>query len=1137
MKGHGMPEASGSPRSPSPLENLRRAIQSLATAKDKVAIRQVITDYPGLLQPSLDPFMTRQVREAWKQGDKGSTCIFLACRGFLARCRDQDIDVVLVQPLALPLPRNSPFGRLLLLENERTNLRQRSDLIRQSLGDVRRVSEPDLWATLQYELAGCLAHSESSDRVERLEEALEAYQAALEVWESPSYSGSPKWAQTLQDMATTLRRRIKGERADNLSRAIDLYQKALTVRTREKRPLEWAETQQNLGNAWLETPVGDRVENVQRGIECYKAALTVLERQEHPKLWAQTTHNLALAYSEHLGKDRVRNLEKAIKLCQKVQKVFSPASDPLDWARSQVALGNAFMMRMRGDRADNLERSIDHYNKALDVLSPEVYPGDWARACYNLAVAFGHRPVKDRVTNLRQAIVQHQDALRIYTPQAYPIEWAHVQTGLGYIYRQPELEPRAEMLEQAIDCYRAALTVRTRDIDPTGWASVQNSLGNAYADRIFEERAANQEKALTCYHNALQVQTREAAPSRWAETMNNLGTVYTERLLGDPARNQEKAIDCLSQALKVHRPLVFPNDCRRAARNLAHLLFTQERWAKAAKYYRMAIEATEQLYQAGATPVSRQIELREVRGLPAHAAYCLARLGEVDQAVEVLEQGKARALGEALARNEAVLENAMEDDRNDFVNARTRIAALEGRTRTQLDLELSAELRLAHENLAKVVARIQSYIPEFMPLELTFAQIASVASKSGQPLVYILTAPPGSLAIIVPPNTDKLDQDHVVWLDQFTDKDLAALLVERDGKDVIGGYLAGQLSGDLQALKLTLAAIGQQLMTPLAQRLHCLGISAFTLIPGGLLNLLPLHATQHNNGFFLDEFEVAYAPSARTLAHCHDRPAASPAVRFTLFAVGNPLPVVGHTRPLPFARTEVETIASFFDTGPCPPLLEHKATHQEVFAALAESAGGGYGYLHFACHGIFDPGDPLASGLVLAGGKRLSLTDLLDKLTLTHTRLAVLSACQTAITDFNRVPDEAIGLPSGFLTAGVPGVIGSLWPVSDLSTPLLMERFYLYHLRGDPERSDEGPLPPVSALRRAQTWLRDKVTASQVANRCQAQVKELRSRGDPVPIQVVVAAMRYADMARKAPDSHPFEHPLYWAAFTLSGAT
>jgi CHAT domain-containing protein len=72
-------------------------------------------------------------------------------------------------------------------------------------------------------------------------------------------------------------------------------------------------------------------------------------------------------------------------------------------------------------------------------------------------------------------------------------------------------------------------------------------------------------------------------------------------------------------------------------------------------------------------------------------------------------------------------------------------------------------------------------------------------------------------------------------------------------------------------------------------------------------------------------------------------------------------------------------------------------------------------------------------------------------------RLVVLSACQTAITDYQRLPDEAIGLPGGLLQAGVPGVVGTLWAVNDLSMTLVMAKFYELQRRGD---GTTGPMAP-----------------------------------------------------------------------------
>lgn len=58
-----------------------------------------------------------------------------------------------------------------------------------------------------------------------------------------------------------------------------------------------------------------------------------------------------------------------------------------------------------------------------------------------------------------------------------------------------------------------------------------------------------------------------------------------------------------------------------------------------------------------------------------------------------------------------------------------------------------------------------------------------------------------------------------------------------------------------------------------------------------------------------------------------------------------------------------------------------------------------------------------------------------------HARLAVLSGCRSALGHVT-LGAGVIGLSSGFIDAGVPAVIGSLWPVDDRVTATLMGRFY-----------------------------------------------------------------------------------------------
>lgn len=75
------------------------------------------------------------------------------------------------------------------------------------------------------------------------------------------------------------------------------------------------------------------------------------------------------------------------------------------------------------------------------------------------------------------------------------------------------------------------------------------------------------------------------------------------------------------------------------------------------------------------------------------------------------------------------------------------------------------------------------------------------------------------------------------------------------------------------------------------------------------------------------------------------------------------------------------------------------------------------------------------------------LSQELSSLDLSNTKLAVLSACQTAngANDY----DGVIGLQRGFKLAGVESLLMSLWPVDDDATKMLMINFYQSYTKGN----------------------------------------------------------------------------------------
>jgi CHAT domain-containing protein/tetratricopeptide (TPR) repeat protein len=961
------------------------------------------------------------------------------------------------------------------------------------------------------------------------------------------------------------------DRPANLRRAIDCYTEALRFGTAEAAPADYARTQYNLGNAYARMPTGDREATLRQAIASYTEALRFLGAETDPGLYALILTNLGNANAELPTEDRAANLRQAITYYTEALQVATPETDPAQYVRVQTNRGNTYLALLDGERAANLKEAIACYTEALRFTSAETTPLDYAFAQHALGNAYWALPIGDRAANLDRAITCHKEALRCATPEVAPGLYGMIQNNLGFVYEALPTGDRAANLKLAIACYAEALRFRTAESAPRGYAITQTNLGNAYAalpglDRAANlkraiacytealkfinaenapheyadiqndlgsaywarptgDRAVNLERAIACFTEALRFRTAEAAPFRYATTQTNLGNAYAALPGLDRAANLERAIACYTEALRFRTAETAPAECRSTAGHLGSSHLQQDQWAAAHSAYSLAIRASEFLYRATGSEPGRQAELGAAGNAVAADAYCLARLGRTAEAVQRLEAGRARALGEALARDRVALAEASETDQAAFAAAAEQIRTLETEGRHRQDTgappvegqptfaQWSADLVRAREDLAAVIDRIRDYVPGFIDEGLGYPEIAATAQPE-RPLVYLLTTPRGGLALVVPAGAQGPAPQDAIWFDSFTSERLDRLLAPRDSAGEVHGYLAGQLTGDLDQLAAAvtgnLAVLSRELLGPLAARLAELGAAAATVVPVGRLSLLPLAAAAP------DGLTIALAPSARILRVAsgvlRERSGRAP----VLLAAGNPVPHSPKLGALDYAGLEIRTIERFFAAGSRRILPEEAATRTAVIQALP-----GATHLHLACHGGFDPNEPLNSALHLAGEDQLTLRDLLDgDLDLSSQRLAVLSACQTGITEFERVPDEVIGLPAGFLQAGVPGVVATLWSVNDQSTAVLMAEFYRLLLA---EQKD-----PAAALDSARRYLRD-ATASELAEWFEARY-EASGGTDLTAFEAAVDSRRHPD-----PADRPYADPVYWAGFVYFG--
>jgi CHAT domain-containing protein len=135
----------------------------------------------------------------------------------------------------------------------------------------------------------------------------------------------------------------------------------------------------------------------------------------------------------------------------------------------------------------------------------------------------------------------------------------------------------------------------------------------------------------------------------------------------------------------------------------------------------------------------------------------------------------------------------------------------------------------------------------------------------------------------------------------------------------------------------------------------------------------------------------------------------------------------------------------------------------------------------------------------------------------------ILRACEAGLTETSTA-DEYIGLPFGFLLAGSPSMVSTLWKVDQLASTLLLIRFY----------ENIKTLSTVAALNEAQQWLRNLTSESleTVLERLQPQIDQTFKE---LPLKERTRFVNAPQNGARNRKPFPFAAPHYWAAFTAIG--
>ncbi|HAA32116.1 MAG TPA: hypothetical protein DCE56_35960, partial [Cyanobacteria bacterium UBA8553] len=661
--------------------------------------------------------------------------------------------------------------------------------------------------------------------------------------------------------------------------------------------------------------------------------------------------------------------------------------------------------------------------------------------------------------------------------------------------------------QKALDYYNQSLPLRRAVGDRAGEAVTLNNIGQVYS------ALGEKQKALDYYNQSLPVSRAVGDRAQEAVTLNNIGRVY------DALGEKQKALDYYNQSLPLSRAV---GDRVQEAVTLGNIaLFERNRGNLNSALTQ--IEAALNIFEDLRTKIDNQ-QLRAsyfatVQGYYKIKIDLLMQLHKTNpskgydaQALQTSERARARSLLELLTEAHANIRQGVEpklleqertiQQQLDAAEQR-RVQLLSGQYTDKQLADIKQQLESLNTQLEQLQKQIAKNNPRYAnlkyPQPLTLQQIQSTVLDDDTLLLqYSLGEERSYLWAVTKTSITSYE------LPKRADIEAAAQsFYEQTGKQKLPTSRGLGAVPSNNTVDIT-TQLSQMLLSPVASQL---GQKRLLIVSDGALQYLPFAALpapdtlgKGNNPVpLIVKHEIVNLPSASTLAVIRqDLNGRKPAPK-TVAVLADPVFSANDERlktsvgangrsPLQSASSDdVDTLAlkrSAFEISATFDRLPYTRTEAESILKLVPAAEemqafdftanratatnpqlSQYRIVHFATHGILNSKNPELSGVVLSlvdeKGKSqngfLRLNDIFN-LNL-PAELIVLSACQTGLGQDVK-GEGLVGLTRGFMYAGAPRVLVSLWSVDDQGTSELMSRFYKKML--------QEKLQPAAALRAAQ---------------------------------------------------------------------
>jgi CHAT domain-containing protein/tetratricopeptide (TPR) repeat protein len=780
----------------------------------------------------------------------------------------------------------------------------------------------------------------------------------------------------------------------------------------------------------------------------------------------------------HISHD-LGNPKEALRLFTDALDLANQANDLL--VKGKVLNAIAITHSILGEK----QQAVEHYRDALTILEKIGNKRQIAIALNGLGYIYF------TVAQNERALTYYSRALNLFRSVGDREAESIVLVRMGKISENLWDKKKAALY------YEQLVSVAQQIKDPILESYVLNWLGDIYA-------ASDKRRAISLYERALTLSRQHHNPRIEAYTLNRLG--YNHAALGETAAAQ-KFYDA---ALERTQTIGDREGESLTLYNLAALERDRQHLAEA----RSLIERSLKIVESLTTDVGAR-ELRASYFATVHQQYefyidVLMQLHNQNPsgdfaslALEASERSRARSLLEMLNESGADIRKGVEP----------QLLAQEQDAKTKL--RAAIQKRFTAFTRPHTKQEVDDLQQEIVALTTEYEQIAAEI-RQRSPQYAALTQP---TALARQQIQALLDDDTVMVEYALGDRQGFAWVVSHDaikpfllpGRAAIENLVRVVYEGLTKdprtaaqpiAFAPALERLSRILLDPIA---NYRSKKRVVVVADGALQYIPfqvLELTSETHERVVTHHEVVNLPSASALAVQRNALKDRKAAPYLLAIIADPVFEPGDSRlaevrshrsapavreaptsdlsRLGRALRDVEFGDGFrglrrlYSSGMEADALFNLTSGDQAMLALGFDANrntvvgdklANYRMVHFATHGLVDNQVPELSGIVLSmfdkQGKRqdgfLQLYEIYNlKLA---ADLVVLSACQTALGKDIR-GEGIVSLTRGFMHAGAPRVVASLWNVDDAATAELMSRFYR-------EMIVNG-LKPAAALRAAQ---------------------------------------------------------------------